>query len=1157
MSSPPRTPNVPWPDLGVRHELFRRPPREYGILPFWFLNGELDADEMRWQLHEFRDKKMPGIILHGRYGLETPYIGDTYLDRIKLAVEEAEKLDLKTWVYDEMNWPSGTADLRVLRERPDLAQRYIHCVAMNVRGPWFAYLTGQDSRYLDFEKSTPVAAFAIGSDGEIVDLTPNLSFERVIPWQVPPGDWRVLYIIEKRADYYIDALDPEATREFLRIGYDPYADAVDGRLGSQVPGFYTDEPAMHYFLSAQDIPIVPWTKDMFRRFRDRNGYELRPRLPHLFFDVSDESARVRFDFYSTLTEFYSDAYYRQIREWCAARGVIFTGHLLYEEWLRPMIRVEGNIFRHYEHLDVVGVDHLYPVIGDRDAPAEHVAIKVASSAAHQLGSERLLCESFGGMFMDATMQRMKWIADWEYVLGVNLLNPHGFHYTLEGARKRDWPPSMFYQYPWWRYYGEFSDYISRLSYMLTGGRHVAKVAVLWPITSLFANYVPQARNRFDKRTEFDFNVLSDVLLRLHHDFDYVDDEAVANATVADGALRIGDEAHELLVLPPVTHVTLEALEQVERFVAAGGSVLGTVFLPDRAFSADGIVDVSARVEAVFGVDPRETQREFADERKIGVEARDHERGGRAAFLRAHAIARRVPRNRRKELAPRQRELEPGQHEVPPDRHDPDPSSAGATLVTERGDYFEPSRHWIVDADGERVEITDEVAAERAEVAEALADAIGGLIEPDVELANDELFCLHRVKDGRDLYFVVNPTGEPQEADVALAGDVQPVLWDPSTGEERPAAPLSFADGRTRFRLSLPPVGSVFVLTEPARAWRVVDLAGAVVTAIEDGRVRGRGAGGDAAITIEREGRTDVVAVSATRPGAAISLDGDWEFVAEGGNALVIRDVLSTAEEEGAAPERYADVDADERGWLPLVPGAWEYQQPAEPAEPYAFAVWYRATFEAQHVPPRLQLIVDGFAGADGRVYVNGAEARAAPTRSGLDSQMKSLDITSDVRPGTNVIAVRLTLTRSTDGLLDLLKLVGDFSVDDARALVPPRRTLRPADWTSQGYPYYSGTGVYRRRFDLTPEAAAGGLVLDADAGDDAIEVVVNGTSAGVRLWPPYSVDVSALVRSGENELELRVANTPANLLEAHERRSGLAGPPRLVPYADFEFVLPS
>src|SRR5918998_1640506 len=155
---------MPWPHVRPEHRQFQSPPREYGILPFWFLNGELDPEEMRRQLREFRDKGMPGIILHGRYGLEMPYIGATYLDRIKLAVKEAQALGLKTWIYDEMNWPSGTADKRVLEARPDLTQKYIECINFTVRGPWFSYLTGADSRYLDFEKSTPVAAFAVGSN---------------------------------------------------------------------------------------------------------------------------------------------------------------------------------------------------------------------------------------------------------------------------------------------------------------------------------------------------------------------------------------------------------------------------------------------------------------------------------------------------------------------------------------------------------------------------------------------------------------------------------------------------------------------------------------------------------------------------------------------------------------------------------------------------------------------------------------------------------------------------------------------------------------------------------------------------------------------------------------------------------------------------------
>jgi len=102
-----------------------------------------------------------------------------------------------------------------------LTQRYLECLSFPIRGPWFACLTGGNSRYIDFERSTPVAAFGLGEDGSVVDLTPYLSFENVITWEVPPGNWRIMVMVEKRADYYIDALDPEATARFLRLGYDP------------------------------------------------------------------------------------------------------------------------------------------------------------------------------------------------------------------------------------------------------------------------------------------------------------------------------------------------------------------------------------------------------------------------------------------------------------------------------------------------------------------------------------------------------------------------------------------------------------------------------------------------------------------------------------------------------------------------------------------------------------------------------------------------------------------------------------------------------------------------------------------------------------------------------------------------------------------------
>jgi hypothetical protein len=242
--------------------------------------------------------------------------------------------------------------------------------------------------------------------------------------------------------------------------------------------------------------------------------------------------------------------------------------------------------------------------------------------------------------MDATMQRMKWIADWEYVLGVNLLNPHGFHYSLEGPRKRDWPPSQFYQYPWWHYYANFSKYMSRLSHMLSGGRHVAKVAVLWPINAMFATYTPQAHNPIGDRTENDFNALTDLLLRLHYDFDYLEEDVFAGAELDRDIIRIRDEAYELLILPPVAHIKLSTLELLERFIDQGGRVLGMIFLPGQAFTEGGLVDIGERVRTLFGISPHETLAHFREQSVLlrlsgrrargGHPAGDHERGDRRA-----------------------------------------------------------------------------------------------------------------------------------------------------------------------------------------------------------------------------------------------------------------------------------------------------------------------------------------------------------------------------------------------------------------------------------------------------------------------------------------------------------------------------------------------
>ena len=73
--------------------------------------------------------------------------------------------------------------------------------------------------------------------------------------------------------------------------------------------------------------------------------------------------------------------------------------------------------------------------------------------------------------------------------------------------------------------------------------------------------------------------------------------------------------------------------------------------------------------------------------------------------------------------------------------------------------------------------------------------------------------------------------------------------------------------------------------------------------------------------------------------------------------------------------------------------------------------------------------------------------------------------------------------------------------------------------------------------------------------DDVLEVHVNGAPAGVRLWDPYVVELTDHLHAGANELAISVTNTLANLINAVDRPSGLAGAPRIVPHASFMFDL--
>lgn len=118
--------------------------------------------------------------------------------------------------------------------------------------------------------------------------------------------------------------------------------------------------------------------------------------------------------------------------------------------------------------------------------------------------------------------------------------------------------------------------------------------------------------------------------------------------------------------------------------------------------------------------------------------------------------------------------------------------------------------------------------------------------------------------------------------------------------------------------------------------------------------------------------------------------------------------------------------------------------------------------------------------------------------------------------------------------------------------------MNPGSWTANGLPYFSGSAAYERSFNLPREYLGKKLVLDCGQVGVVAEAWVNGRPAGVRVWLPYSIDISKLVKAGENKLRIVVTNTleTERAVENHAPKlqkiepNGLIGPVRITPYQE-------
>jgi hypothetical protein len=217
-------------------------------------------------------------------------------------------------------------------------------------------------------------------------------------------------------------------------------------------------------------------------------------------------------------------------------------------------------------------------------------------------------------------------------------------------------------------------------------------------------------------------------------------------------------------------------------------------------------------------------------------------------------------------------------------------------------------------------------------------------------------------------------------------------------------------------------------------------------------------------------------------------------------------------------------------------------------EVYPVTLGYRTFFEIETLPSKLNLLVDGFSGSEYLLYINENEIKDKGNRSKLDAEIKDINIRDYSKKGRNVVAIKLVANRRTDGILDLLKIIGNFALEkngNEYKIVEKKTSIQIGDWTKQGYPFYSGTGVYETEVDIKEQYLDGKLYLNVDCGEDVLEVIINNSDEVVVPWNPYRIDVTNLINPGKNNIKLKVTNTLINILEAVQKKSGIFTQPKI------------
>jgi hypothetical protein len=664
------------------------------------------------------------------------FLSPDYFKLYDVGVQQAKKDGLEVVLYDDYSFPSGTAGGLLYSKFPQFAAKSLDMTEEDVTGPKKIDLAIPQGIY--------IGSVLMNMDThDLVDVSSSGKAGHLIA-QVPKGNWKAMafYLVEGKAKV-VDYLDPKAMTAYMSLTYDRYNQYLGKYFGNIITQTFYDEPSMHH---ADRI----WTADFNAAFQKRYGYSPMKYYPALWYDIGPETAAARDALFGFRAALYEENYIKRLDDWCREHNLQFGGHTDQEEPANPT-PLTGDLIKMFKYQTIPTVDDIWWY------GRSNISYKIVTSSGFNYDHRLIRAETYAA-YKGLTDKIAFQVAMDQYAMGINSQVPAR---TVQPKR------------------AELNDYVGRLSYMLQGGRHVADVAVFYPIDALHAEYhnlggqtfplaagekAPDIREEYSAREGgdapgSDYQDIGEDLFRASRvDYTYLHPEVlVENCTVDHGKIILNNkenrEEYKVLILPAGDAISVAAVKKIKEFYDQGGSIIATDHLPTHSSEFGKDREVQQTIAEIFGVAPDEPLK--ADLKR----AQDRQN--------LYVFWYYVKKN-----------------------------SAGGQAF-----YLPNTDPWLVDNI-----LKLALPMKDVDIQEPLA-----VLHPWATY-DGALTYIHKVKDDRDIYFFANSSPKDVDTKVVLRGHKTLTIWNPHTGAQEPAE-VTNADVNgqptTAVRLKLASVSSLF------------------------------------------------------------------------------------------------------------------------------------------------------------------------------------------------------------------------------------------------------------------------------------------------------------------------------------------------------------